>query len=289
MPAPQQVVHDRRGVVAGAVDEAGVPAVLEALPDHVQPRRRRHAAVLHDRAVRRGDRHPQPGVVRAVAGREQHRSRCPRPAGPCRGGAGAPEPGAAAATGHTSAVRPKLVDVPVHGVQQPLHPAIGVTRCCAARSSPSCTAAPSTPARRPAAGRRGACSVPRSRSCGERVPGSSPDQLQRRLTPRRLGVRDLVDRAGEPAGAFQPPVDVHAAVAARDPGVPPDRENHLATRAGQLVGDLHPRGGGADHQHSAGRKLGRGCGRRTPAGHGGPGPGAPTRPEGSAAPPARWR
>ena len=39
----RQVVHDGVRVMAGAVDEAGVPAVLEALTDHVDPRRVGHA------------------------------------------------------------------------------------------------------------------------------------------------------------------------------------------------------------------------------------------------------
>ena len=37
--------------------------------------------------------------------------------------------------------------------------------------------------------------------------------------------------------------------------MPSDRKNHLAAGAGELVGELHPGGGGADHEHSPGRQL----------------------------------
>ncbi len=86
---------------------------------------------------------------------------------------------------------------------------------------------------------------------------SVADQLHRRLAAGSRRVGDLVDGAGEPAGDVQPPEDVHASIPAWHPGVSTDRENHLAPRAIDLVGDLHARGRGADYEHATWRELSR--------------------------------
>jgi hypothetical protein len=44
------VVGDELGVVANAVDEAGIAPVLEAQPEHVQARNRGHSAPVPDLA-----------------------------------------------------------------------------------------------------------------------------------------------------------------------------------------------------------------------------------------------
>ena len=80
------------------------------------------------------------------------------------------------------------------------------------------------------------------------------DELERRLEAGGPRVGHRVDGAGEAAGDLEPPVGVHAAVAARHAGVPPDGERDLAARAGELVGDLDARGRGSDDEHAAGRQ-----------------------------------
>ena len=62
------VAGDEGGVVADAVDEVRVAAVLEALAEHVQPGDRGDAAPVDDLALRVEDRHLQPRVAAAVAG-----------------------------------------------------------------------------------------------------------------------------------------------------------------------------------------------------------------------------
>jgi hypothetical protein len=65
-------------------------------------------------------------------------------------------------------------------------------------------------------------------------------ELQGRLRARRrpaMPVHAPVQRTQR----IQPPHDVHAAVAARQAGVRPDREDHPAPGVDQLVGQLHPR------------------------------------------------
>ena len=63
----RQVVHDSLCVAAGAADEAGVPAVLEPLADHVHPGRPGQPAGLAERVVRTLDRKVDPVVVRPPA------------------------------------------------------------------------------------------------------------------------------------------------------------------------------------------------------------------------------
>ena len=67
------MIDNVAGVVSCAVDEAGVAAMLEVLTNDVQARYRGDATPLADRAVRRQDRHVQPGVVWTVAGGDDHR------------------------------------------------------------------------------------------------------------------------------------------------------------------------------------------------------------------------
>ena len=62
------------------------------------------------------------------------------------------------------------------------------------------------------------------------------------------GVGHLVDRARQPPGRLEPPEQVHPPVAAGHPGVPADRQDHVAAGPGELVGDLHPGRGGADDE-----------------------------------------
>ena len=84
----------------------------------------------------------------------------------------------------------------------------------------------------------------------DRVRTGASDELQGGFAAGRVGIGHLVDGAREPAGGLEPPEDVHAAVAAGHPGVPADREDDVPARPGELVGDLHPRRRGADHQHA---------------------------------------
>jgi len=60
-------------VVSRAVDEPGIAPMLEILANDVQAGCRRDTSLLPDRAVRRQDRHPHPGVVWAVACGDDHR------------------------------------------------------------------------------------------------------------------------------------------------------------------------------------------------------------------------
>src|SRR4029077_1104319 len=57
------------------------------------------------------------------------------------------------------------------------------------------------------------------------------DQLQRRLAQRGLPIARVLERALEPAGRLEPPVDVEAAVAAGHPGVATDGEGGPEDRA----------------------------------------------------------
>src|SRR4051812_38592186 len=66
--AAGEVAGDEGGVVAHAVDEVGVAAVLEPLPHHVQAFDRRDAPALDDLAVPAQHRHLQPRVLAAVTG-----------------------------------------------------------------------------------------------------------------------------------------------------------------------------------------------------------------------------
>ena len=121
----------------------------------------------------------------------------------------------------------------------------------AARSSANRTAVPvdpDQPAREPHAGGL-------QRDQVEVAAVGPADQLQGRLPPGLLGVGHLVDRLGEGAHLVEPPEDVEAAVAARDPRVVAGREGDVASGAGELVGQLDAGGGGAHHQHAALRKL----------------------------------
>ncbi len=98
----------------------------------------------------------------------------------------------------------------------------------------------------------------------------SADQLERGFVAGGDRVRRLVDGAVEAADALQPPVDVHAAVAARQSGVTADGEDDVPSGVGEFVGELHPGGRGADDQHAAGRQRGRAAvGRRSDLGDGG--------------------
>ena len=73
-------------------------------------------------------------------------------------------------------------------------------------------------------------------------------QLHRALPAGPCRVGDLVDGPGERADLVEPPPDVDAPVAPREPAVAADGQHHVATGAGELVGELHAGGGGADDQ-----------------------------------------
>ena len=89
------------------------------------------------------------------------------------------------------------------------------------------------------------------------------DELQRGFVAGGDRVGQLVDGAVEAADALQPPEDVHPAVAARHAGVAADGEHDVTSGVGQLVGELHAGGRGADHEHAAVRQRIRDCGRPT--------------------------
>ena len=141
------------------------------------------------------------------------------------------------------------VDVPVDGVQERVHPSIGVRRD---GREPVPERRVTTFQAEQATGQPDATALQRGQVhvALDPVRAGASDQLHRWLTARGRRVGHLVDGACEPAGGLQPPVDVHPAVAARHPAVPPDREHDVAPRPGELVGDLHPRRGGAHHQHA---------------------------------------
>ena len=176
-----------------------------------------------------------------------------------RGGWRATAPGRSA--GQTSPVEPAGVDVPVDGVEEPVHPVVGVADRVGPgrrRSSPGAVCAHEVPGQPDA---RGPAAMPRSSSGPGRGRCARPTSCidGSRRAPR---VAHLVDRARRAAGALEPPVDVHAAVAARHPVVPADGQDDLATRGGELVGDLDAGGRRPDDEHAARRGAAAGCGSR---------------------------
>ena len=243
------------GVVAGAVDEAGVPAVLEALADDVHAGCVGHAACLAEDAVVTGDGQVDPVVVRVVAGGQDDG------ADPF---AAQIEPGrrARCGDGRRSDWRQDLagqagaVDVAVDGVQQGVHAPVGVrgegcelvAEPCGVALQALETAGESDPTTLEG-GQVDAALV------GVRVGASG--QLKGWFAAGGCGVGHLVDGAGEPAGGLQPPEDVHPAVAAGHPGVPPGGQDDVAARSCELVGDLHPRGRGTHDQDPSRIQLAR--------------------------------
>ena len=77
------------------------------------------------------------------------------------------------------------------------------------------------------------------------------DELQRRLAAGGGRVGHLVDGPVQAPDALEPPEDVHAAVAPRQPAVPADGQHDGSPGRGQLVGQLHARGRRADDEHAA--------------------------------------
>ena len=235
----RQVVHDGVRVVAGAVDEAGVPAVLEPLADHVDARARRSprgTGGCAPSAPLIGRSHP--GVVGAVAGRQDDR---PDPFGaqveprPERLQPGRARDGPAAST---SRVRPA----------RSTYRSMASRKACmrrrhadvrSASPSPNVAMLPCRPWSRPVSRTPRRCSAARSTSLSTVSAPARPDELEGGLAAGCVRVGHLVDRACEPAGGLEPPEDVHAAVAAGHPGVPADREDDVPARPGELVGDLH--------------------------------------------------
>ena len=82
-------------------------------------------------------------------------------------------------------------------------------------------------------------------------------ELERRQSTSPREVLDLLVSFVELTDRVHPPVDVVAAVRARQSDVVADREGHVSPAALQLVGDLGPRGRSADDEHVAARELRR--------------------------------
>ena len=177
--------------------------MLEPLPDDVHPRRRRHAPALPDRAVRRGDRQPQPRVVGPVARSPAARCRSPRRAGRAGSAPTAPATGRGRSAGQHLVGQAGLVDVPVDRVEEPVHRPVGGRRPCRPGRRAAAPCDRRRPSTRPASRTPRACSVPRSRSRRCRPRFVAPDQLQRRLPPRRLRVGHARRWCG-PAGRCAP-------------------------------------------------------------------------------------
>jgi hypothetical protein len=66
------MIDDVVSVVACPVDKAGVAAMLEVLPYDVQPGCRSDTSLLADRAVGCQNWNAQPGMMRAMAGSDDH-------------------------------------------------------------------------------------------------------------------------------------------------------------------------------------------------------------------------
>jgi hypothetical protein len=149
-----------------------------------------------------------------------------------------------------------LEDVPVDGVEEPVHPPIcgldGAGQVVAEAGDVSGDLVHVADEPDPACPQGAEVEVP--------VPGHrvvATDQLQRRLVARRHRVGHVVDGAGQPAGGLQPPEHVQSAVAARQSGVPAHREHHLTAGPRELVGDLDAGRRGTDHEHASGGELPR--------------------------------
>ena len=83
------------------------------------------------------------------------------------------------------------------------------------------------------------------------LPAGRTDELERGYLAGPLDVVDLVMALVQHAGPVQPPHDVHAAIDAGQSHVMADGQGHGPARPVYLVGQLDPRGGGADDEHSA--------------------------------------
>jgi len=70
--AAGDVFGDKRCVPPDPADEVRAAMVLEALPEHVEPRNRSLAATRADVAVPVEHRHPKPRVVAAVSSGPDH-------------------------------------------------------------------------------------------------------------------------------------------------------------------------------------------------------------------------
>ena len=237
--------------------------MLEALAEDVQAGIGRDAAALADLARRVEHREVQPRVAAPVAGRPDHRRDAAGPEVEPGRLVGEREPGWGSGS-RTSVVRP-VASMWASMSARTRRMRASALATVRPRSAAKPTSWPSMSVRRPVSSTPAAWRVARSRV---RWSGR-PTELQRGLVAGGDRVRRLVDGAVEAADALQPPVDVHAAVAARQPAVAADGEDDVTAGAGELVGELHAGGRGADDQHTAGRQRVRAAiGRRRDLGDG---------------------
>jgi hypothetical protein len=112
------------GVVSRAVDEPRIAPMLEVLTNDVQARCRRDTSLLSDRAVRRQDRHLQPGMVWAVACGDDHRPDVLSGQAQSRHRFG--DLNRTRSNGRQDLpVQASCVDVVVHRIEKVMHPPIG--------------------------------------------------------------------------------------------------------------------------------------------------------------------
>ena len=224
----------------------------------------------------RGDRHVEPRVVRAVAGREQDGADALGAQVQPAGRAGRPE--------RLRTVRrpdlgpePGRVDVGVDRVEEPVHAGFGLCDGVAQvrRQGGDTPGQLVQPAGDPdaAPGQGGEADVPCAPLAGvvtALLTAGAADELERRLAACGVRVGHLVDRAGQAPGLLEPPEDVHPPVATWQAGVPARREHDTSPGSGQLVGDLHARGRGTDDEDAAVGQCGRVAVAATPSSGAGP-------------------
>ena len=248
--AAGEVVGDAGGVPADAVDEVRVAVVLEALAEDVEaghgvtPRRwrispeasstgrcshgyARRWPVAHSTLVIPRSCRSSRGAIDRVIVRRGFGGREPRQSGRLA---------STWASISASTRRIRASAAATLRVRSSAKPARG-RRCQPSRPVSS------TPAARRA--RDPGCDGPAGRRAAATV----------RDGPRR--VRHVVDGPVEAADPLQPPEDVHAAVAARQPAVAADRQHDVTSGAGEFVGELHAAGRCADDEHAAARQRGR--------------------------------